>query len=66
MSEKIEEGFVDTVEDDLRKVEKDLERIGRKVCDVPGSATTHGFVNQAVESVQAAIHGAYLMRDVVV
>ena len=56
--------FVNKVEDDLRKVEADLESIGRTICSVNGSGSSWASINNALEDVRDAIHNAFLMRPV--
>lgn len=48
-------------ENALRKVEGELEAIGRSVCDVPRSATTHGRIILAIAEVQKAIDECWRM-----
>ena len=48
-------------ENALRKVEGELEAIGRSICDVPRSAPAHGHIDVAVSAVQQAIHECWRM-----
>lgn len=50
-------------EDKLRKIEGELEGLGREICSVHDSGVTWGAINRAVEDVQEAIHLAYRMQD---
>lgn len=50
-------------EDKLRKIEGELEGLGREICSIPDSGVTWGAINRAVENVQEAIHLAYRMQD---
>lgn len=53
---------VDKVEEDLRKVESELERIGRIVCPANGGCCSWNYINASIENVQNAIYHAYKMR----
>lgn len=50
-------------EDKLRKIEGELEGLGRELCSVPDGGLTWLAINHAVEYVQEAIHLAYRMQD---
>ena len=53
---------VDKVEEDLRKVERELEEIGARICSAENGADSWNEINRAVEHVGGAIHSAFKMR----
>lgn len=47
----------------LRKIEGELEGLGREICSVPDGGVTWRAIIRAVENVQEAIHLSYRMQD---
>lgn len=50
-------------EDKLRKIEGELECLGREIFSVPDGMVIWNSINRAVENVQESIHLAYRMQD---
>jgi hypothetical protein len=59
---KTADGKAEEAENALRSVERILERIGRNICEIPGSAATHGRINTALAEVREAIRSCWLMK----
>jgi len=51
------------VQEELRKSEADLEKIGRSICSTPGSGKTWSEINNALEHVRDAIRSCYLIEE---
>lgn len=56
------DGKAEEAEGALRGVERILASIGRNICEIPGSATTHGRINTALAEVREAIRSCWLMK----
>lgn len=50
-------------EDKLRKIEGELEGLGREICSVPNSGNSWSAITSAVEYIREAIHCSYRMQD---
>ena len=59
--EREDEKLTRNAEDELRRIEGELEAVGRMICSAPGSATAHGHIDLALAQVRDAIRSCYMM-----
>jgi len=62
MSKKANHEFVNEIENELRDIEKRLEAVGRKVCDIENGCMTWNDINRSLNDLSEAIHSAWRMR----
>lgn len=55
--------FVDGVSSELSRIEGMLEAVGRKICDKPGSARSHGHISTALSEMRDAVNDLFYIRD---
>jgi len=60
-AEQPEEKLSIRTEKELRAVEKTLEEIGQRICNVNGSCLTHGRIDLALGEIREAIYHCYRM-----